>query len=170
MLQVYKRAAARPDLIEHYVYLAENAGEETADRFLTEAEQTFVELARRPEIGAPRTLRPELLQCEHGANLTGVEIKSGTTVPLEMFAPLEAVARLVPELRTGIVLHGGALRARRRIDFEAQARWPVGPTPVVSPRTHPIRGRTARTAPAILPRRPCGVRYHAVQRPRDQRR
>ena len=44
---------------------------------------------------------------EHGANLTGVEIKSGATVPLEMFAPLEAVARLVPGLRTRIVLHGG---------------------------------------------------------------
>ncbi len=45
---------------------------------------------------------------EHGANLTGVEVKSGATVPLEMFAPLEAVARLVPELHARIVLHGGA--------------------------------------------------------------
>ena len=62
MPQVYKRAAARRDLIEHYVYLAENADEETADRFLTEAEQTFVELARRPEMGAPLTLRDPRLQ------------------------------------------------------------------------------------------------------------
>ena len=44
---------------------------------------------------------------EHGAGLTGVEVKSGATVPLEMFAPLEDVARLVPDLRTRIVLHGG---------------------------------------------------------------
>ena len=43
----------------------------------------------------------------HGADLAGVEVKSGATVPLEMFAPLQAVARLVPELRTHIVLHGG---------------------------------------------------------------
>jgi plasmid stabilization system protein ParE len=59
MPQVYKRAAARRDLIEHYVYLAENADEETADRFLTEAEQTFVELARRPEIGRFSTYSPD---------------------------------------------------------------------------------------------------------------
>jgi len=31
MPRVYRRAAARRDLIEHYVYLAEHAGEPTAD-------------------------------------------------------------------------------------------------------------------------------------------
>ena len=45
---------------------------------------------------------------ETGAQLIGVEVKSGATVPLEAFAPLEAVAQLVPELRTRIVLHGGS--------------------------------------------------------------
>jgi hypothetical protein len=47
------------------------------------------------------------LLIEHGVKLAGVEAKSGATVPLEMFAPLEAVARLVPEMRTRIVMHGG---------------------------------------------------------------
>jgi hypothetical protein len=47
------------------------------------------------------------LLIEHGVRLAGVEAKSGATVPLEMFAPLEAVARLVPEMRTRIVMHGG---------------------------------------------------------------
>ena|ERR1700693_2152837 len=41
MPRVYKRPAARRDLVEHYVYLAENAGEETADRFLRQADVTF---------------------------------------------------------------------------------------------------------------------------------
>ncbi len=45
---------------------------------------------------------------ERGTDVAGVEVKSGATVPLETFAPLEAVARLVPEMRTRIVLHGGA--------------------------------------------------------------
>jgi toxin ParE1/3/4 len=30
---VYRRSTARRDLIAHYVYLAENAGEVVADRF-----------------------------------------------------------------------------------------------------------------------------------------
>jgi len=45
---------------------------------------------------------------ERGTEITGVEVKSGATVPLETFAPLQAVAELVPEMRTRIVLHGGA--------------------------------------------------------------
>jgi hypothetical protein len=34
MPQVFKRAATRSDLVDHYIYLAENAGEEAAGRFL----------------------------------------------------------------------------------------------------------------------------------------
>jgi toxin ParE1/3/4 len=61
MPRVYKRPAARRDLVEHYVYLAENAGEETADRFLRQADVTFALLAEQPEIGAALTLRaPQL--------------------------------------------------------------------------------------------------------------
>jgi len=58
---------------------------------------------------------------EHGTRLMGVEIKSGATVPLETFAPLEAVTRLLPELSTRIVLHGGreswTTRAGRALSY-----------------------------------------------------
>jgi toxin ParE1/3/4 len=61
MRRVYKRPGARRDLIEHYVYLAENAGEETAERFLTQVEQTFADLAENREIGVSLTLlNPQL--------------------------------------------------------------------------------------------------------------
>jgi hypothetical protein len=33
-------------LVEHYVYLAENAGEDTADRFLARADGTFTTLSQ----------------------------------------------------------------------------------------------------------------------------
>jgi toxin ParE1/3/4 len=61
MPQVTKRAAARRDLVEHFVYLAENAGVDVAERFLTNAEASFADLARQPIMGAPLTLRhPDL--------------------------------------------------------------------------------------------------------------
>ncbi len=61
MPKVYQRAAARRDLVEHFVYLAENAGLDTADRFLTNAENTFNELAAHQMIGATLKLRhPDL--------------------------------------------------------------------------------------------------------------
>jgi toxin ParE1/3/4 len=37
---VHKRARANRDLVEHYVYLAEAAGIETAERFLSSAERS----------------------------------------------------------------------------------------------------------------------------------
>ena len=47
--------------MSNYVYLAENAGEETADRFLRQADVTIALLAEQPEIGAALTLRaPQL--------------------------------------------------------------------------------------------------------------
>ena len=48
---VTKHAHAKRDLIEHYVYLAEQAGSETAERFLVHADETFSELALHPEMG-----------------------------------------------------------------------------------------------------------------------
>ena len=53
MAAVSKRSAARRDLIEHYIYLAETAGIETADRFLARAEVTLADLLAQPRIGAP---------------------------------------------------------------------------------------------------------------------
>jgi toxin ParE1/3/4 len=61
MAAVYRSAAARNDLIEHYVYLAENAGETIADRFFDEAEASFSELAEQPEIGAALSWRNPIL-------------------------------------------------------------------------------------------------------------
>lgn len=58
MPRVYQRAAARRDLIEHFVYLAGSASLDTAERFLAHAEESFDDLARQPMIGAPLTLRP----------------------------------------------------------------------------------------------------------------
>jgi toxin ParE1/3/4 len=56
------REAARRDLIEHYVHLAEHAGLDTAERFMTRAESSFGTLALQPNIGAPLKLRhPDLV-------------------------------------------------------------------------------------------------------------
>lgn len=57
MLRIYQRAAARRDLVEQFVYLAGNAGIETAERFLASAEVTFNDLINQPMIGAPLTAR-----------------------------------------------------------------------------------------------------------------
>lgn len=54
---VKTRAAAQRDLIEHFVYLAENASVDIADRFLINAETSFNDLARQPLIGSPLTMR-----------------------------------------------------------------------------------------------------------------
>jgi hypothetical protein len=48
METVYKRASARRDLVEDYVYLAGHAGIETAERFLSSAGASFTDLARNP--------------------------------------------------------------------------------------------------------------------------
>lgn len=58
---VSKRESAKRDLVEHFVYLAENAGLDVADRFLSSAESSFMDLARQPKMGAPLTLKhPDL--------------------------------------------------------------------------------------------------------------
>ena len=48
MARVHKHAAAKRDLIGHFVYLAENAGVETAERFLIRTEESFSDLGRYP--------------------------------------------------------------------------------------------------------------------------
>jgi toxin ParE1/3/4 len=61
MPTVTQREAARRDLVEHFVYLAENAGLDVTERFLTNAEASFNDLAQQPRIGAPLTLKhPDL--------------------------------------------------------------------------------------------------------------
>ena len=54
-------AVTRRDLVEHFVYLAENASRDTAERFLANAEASFDDLAIQPKMGAPLTLKhPDL--------------------------------------------------------------------------------------------------------------
>jgi toxin ParE1/3/4 len=61
MPAIGKREAAKRDLVEHFVYLAENAGIDIAERFLSRAEESFNDLARQPMMGAPLTLKhPDL--------------------------------------------------------------------------------------------------------------
>lgn len=61
MPKIYQRAAARRDLVEHFVYLAENANLETAERFLAQTEASFNVLAEQPLIGAPLSLHDPAL-------------------------------------------------------------------------------------------------------------
>ena len=57
MTEVFRRPAARRDLVEHYAYLYDNASEAVADRFLSQVEGTFTLLLKQPDIGAPLTLK-----------------------------------------------------------------------------------------------------------------
>lgn len=61
MAKVYQRAAARRDLVEQFLYLEDNAGLDTAERFLASAEATFNDLANQPMIGSPLTVRNSAL-------------------------------------------------------------------------------------------------------------
>jgi toxin ParE1/3/4 len=61
MAQVHKYAAAKRDLVEHFVYLAENAGLDRAERFLLQVEQSFADLGSYPALGVEvRLPRPEM--------------------------------------------------------------------------------------------------------------
>ena len=57
MSRVLKRAPAKRDLIDHFVFLGENASIDVARRFLKSANSTMEELAQMPEMGASRTFR-----------------------------------------------------------------------------------------------------------------
>jgi len=54
MARVIQRVAAKRDLVDHFVFLGENASIEIARRFLRSANRTFEQLAQTPEIGATR--------------------------------------------------------------------------------------------------------------------
>jgi toxin ParE1/3/4 len=57
MARVLKRQAAKPDLIIHFVCLAENASLDVARRFKEAARKTFSKLAETPGMGAPGRVR-----------------------------------------------------------------------------------------------------------------
>ena len=56
MMRVRQSAAARNDLVEHFVYLAESGGFDVADRFLESAAASFDALAAQPMMGVLLTL------------------------------------------------------------------------------------------------------------------
>jgi toxin ParE1/3/4 len=61
MPEIFRQQAALDDLVDHFVFLAENADIDTAERFLANAEAAFDGLARQPMIGSPLTLKhPDL--------------------------------------------------------------------------------------------------------------
>jgi toxin ParE1/3/4 len=61
MPKVFRRPAARRDLIEHFAYLAQEADEATAERFFSSADDTFLQLAQDSSIGTPLSLRAKEL-------------------------------------------------------------------------------------------------------------
>jgi len=57
MARAIKRTAAKRDLIDHFVFLGENASLDVARRFVQAANATFQQLAQMPQMGACRTFR-----------------------------------------------------------------------------------------------------------------
>ncbi len=55
--RVVTREAARRDLIEHFVFLGENASVNVARRFLQALHASFEGLSQMPELGAKRAFR-----------------------------------------------------------------------------------------------------------------
>jgi plasmid stabilization system protein ParE len=76
---IFKRASAERDLVAHYVYLAEQASIETADRFLANAGKTFSDLSRQAGMGAPLSLRDPRLTGLRNDVLTGLRNFSSST-------------------------------------------------------------------------------------------
>jgi toxin ParE1/3/4 len=56
MGRVHKHAAAKRDLVEHFVYLSENAGLDVADHFLLQADESFSDVASHPALGVELAL------------------------------------------------------------------------------------------------------------------
>ena len=71
MATVHKRACAKRDLVEQYMYLGEHADFETAERFLANADASFTDLSRNRGMGAPRSLRSPKLAGLHNGVLAG---------------------------------------------------------------------------------------------------
>ncbi|MBF0138334.1 MAG: type II toxin-antitoxin system RelE/ParE family toxin [Magnetococcales bacterium] len=59
--KIYQHERARRDIIEHFVYLSENAGFVVAERFLTNTEVSFNEMAFNPLIGSPLAMKNQKL-------------------------------------------------------------------------------------------------------------
>lgn len=61
MQKIVFRRSANKDLVEYYVYLYQQAGEELAERFLASAEKSFNQIALNPLIGSAVELKNKKL-------------------------------------------------------------------------------------------------------------
>lgn len=73
MAAIHKRASAKRDLVAHYVYLAEQTGSETAERFLAGVEKSCQYLSEHPEMGRALSLRPPALAGLRKWHVSGFE-------------------------------------------------------------------------------------------------
>lgn len=94
MTGVSKSSAARADLVAHYVYLAEEASEAVAERFLANAETSFASLVEQPKMGAPLNLQSPAL-----ANLRKWRVKDFERV-LIVYQPRQHDILIVRVLHT----------------------------------------------------------------------
>jgi toxin ParE1/3/4 len=96
MSRVLKREAAKQDLIQQWVWYAENAGMEVADRFLRAVDDTLELLSTQPDGGAAFFVRqPEL------RNMRRFPVSHGFGKILLFYFPLLDGVDLVR------VVHGG---------------------------------------------------------------
>ncbi len=95
MTRVRKREAAKRDLITQWVWYAENASIEVADRFLAAADRTLQRLAANPQIGARLLISKSELQ-----GMRRFPVSDGFEKILLFYFPLEDGVDLVR------VIHG----------------------------------------------------------------
>jgi plasmid stabilization system protein ParE len=138
MARVLKREAAKGDLIYQWVWYAENASVEVADRFLRAADDTLNLLSTQPESGASLfVLKPEL------QGMRRFPVTGGFERILLFYFPLRDgvdLVRVVPrEPRFGDASGGRILCLNRpgktresypitrRMDFGRSKPWVVSP-------------------------------------------
>ncbi|MSV34293.1 MAG: type II toxin-antitoxin system RelE/ParE family toxin [Bryobacterales bacterium] len=96
MARVRKRETAKRDLIAQWLWYAENAGIEVADKFLQAADATLSLLATQPESGAPVFVHELELQ-----GMRRMPVSGGFEKILLFYFPLNDGVELVR------VIHGG---------------------------------------------------------------
>jgi toxin ParE1/3/4 len=96
MARVRKRESAKRDLIQQWVWYAENAGIDVADRFLRATDETLELLSSQPESGSPFFVRRPELQ-----NVRRFPVSGGFGKILLFYFPLLDGVDLVR------VVHGG---------------------------------------------------------------
>jgi toxin ParE1/3/4 len=84
MARVLKREAARRDLVQQWVWYAENAGVEVADRFLRAADTTLDLLSTQPSSGAVFSVRKAELN-----NMRRFPVSDGFEKILLFYFPLQ---------------------------------------------------------------------------------